>query len=845
MDQDRTYFAWVGCYERLASRLLDFKDNRAELIGLLTQAYDRVEEKTGLEYKLVHVDGNPFEDIDPFTVFGSFNRGISAGKRNATIKAIAEVLGVEPPAGPLEFPGIPVLNNMRVWFFDKPTTNEGRDVQNLWDLFANALALADHTTSDTSSFAQHYDAALEQWGVKWNLTMGLYWIRPMNFVNLDGVNKPFLEREFGIANSRLKHVPNATDYLDICASVRSQLADKGFASLPELSYKAWQDSQSEKEQDAAADTQEPNGPGIWLYSPGKNASHWDEDLATGTMGIGWGYLGNLSAYKSKEDIEAAIVQNEPGSGRRMNDALACWQFQNEMRVGDIVYAKRGLNDIIARGTVASDAMLDESEGQPSHRRSVAWQPIDPPISRSQFAVKTLTKITGTPLAEELDVLQPGERIRRFWLLIANPRIWSFSNMPLEHVESYTLKNDNGNYRRLKWCFMEAQAGDPFLCYESTPSSAIVGAGRIEREQDGERLWFRKTAQFDVPIDIDTARSWPELVNSVLQGNMQGGLFELRPSEYNRILEEVERTKERRTPEPLIAPDLPTPYTDEDLLAEVFIEPDRLQALKRLLLRKKNVILQGAPGTGKTFLAKRLAWDLLGSKDSDAMEFVQFHQSYSYEDFVQGLRPGKDGSFELKDGIFLRFCKRAAKHPDKRFVFIIDEVNRANVSKVFGELLMLIEADHRGEACTLAYSAEQFCVPGNLYIVAIMNTADRSLAFIDYALRRRFAFFTMRPAFDAAAFDAYVKSSTHPALGRLIHKVQELNEFIAADSALGEGFCMGHSYFCRDDLAELDEKEMLDWLSDIIEFDIGPQLEEYWFDDPDKARRQAETLKAAL
>ena len=265
------------------------------------------------------------------------------------------------------------------------------------------------------------------------------------------------------------------------------------------------------------------------------------------------------------------------------------------------------------------------------------------------------------------------------------------------------------------------------------------------------------------------------------------------------------------------------YTKENFLKDVYISEEKYDKLVNVLKRKKNIILQGAPGVGKTFLAKRLAYSIMGEKDDERIKFIQFHQNYSYEDFVMGYKPIEKG-FELKYGIFYNFCQRAVKNPDKDYFFIIDEINRGNLSKIFGELLMLIEADYRDEKATLAYDGLDFSVPKNLHIIGMMNIADRSLAMIDYALRRRFSFFDIEPAFDSDGFSNYQKKFANETFKKLIEKIQELNRAIRQDQSLGKGFCIGHSYFCNAE--ECTE----DWMKDIVDFDILPMLSEYWFDD---------------
>jgi 5-methylcytosine-specific restriction protein B len=280
------------------------------------------------------------------------------------------------------------------------------------------------------------------------------------------------------------------------------------------------------------------------------------------------------------------------------------------------------------------------------------------------------------------------------------------------------------------------------------------------------------------------------------------------------------------------------YTQNDFLAEVYMENEEYETLKGLFLNKKNIILQGAPGVGKTFAAKRLAYSIMGMKDDSRVVCIQFHQNYSYEDFIMGYKPSGDG-FELQDGIFYKFCQKAANSPDKPYFFIIDEINRGNMSKIFGELLMLIEKDYRGTKLTLAYNGLAFSVPQNLYIIGMMNTADRSLAMIDYALRRRFSFFDMEPGFNSDGFMEYMNSFDNDTFVSLIERVKELNVEIADDPALGKGFCIGHSYFCGQEVCSEE------WMQSVVEYDILPMLAEYWFDEPAKLQKWQNILRSVF
>lgn len=427
---------------------------------------------------------------------------------------------------------------------------------------------------------------------------------------------------------------------------------------------------------------------------------------------------------------------------------------------------------------------------------------------------------------------PGEEDRGYWWLNANPKIWSYSDIAVGEVQSYTLYNENGNKRRIFQNFLDAKVGDMIIGYESNPVKQIVAIGRVSAEQDGEKLFFEKVEGLTSPIDYATLRGCPELERMEYFQNPQGSLFKLTRGEFDFILDMI------REENPISKDAAIDAYTKSDFLDEVYMTEKRYEYLVAVLRNKKNIILQGAPGVGKTFAARRLAWSMMGKQDDSRIEFVQFHQNYSYEDFMMGYKPVEDG-FELKYGVFYRFCQKAANQPDKEFFFIIDEINRGNMSKIFGELLMLIEKDYRGTKATLAYNGLSFSVPKNLYIIGMMNTADRSLAMIDYALRRRFSFFEMEPGFDSEGFIHYQNGLNNETLNELISKVKDLNHEIALDKSLGKGFCIGHSYFCGRDICT-DE-----WMHSIVDYDILPMLSEYWFDDPNKLLRWENILQGVF
>lgn len=427
----------------------------------------------------------------------------------------------------------------------------------------------------------------------------------------------------------------------------------------------------------------------------------------------------------------------------------------------------------------------------------------------------------------------SDAVQGYWWLNANPKIWSFSDIGIGEVVSYTLYNDNGNKRHIFQNFLDAKAGDLVVGYESNPVKQVVALAKISQENDGENLYFEKVEGLATPIDYSALKSCPELDHMEYFTNPTGSLFKLTKGEYDFIMDLI------REENPVVEnPVKIEPYSKEKFLEEVYMTGERFDTLVSLLKNKQNLILQGAPGVGKTFAARRLAYAVMKEKDDSRIEFIQFHQNYSYEDFIMGYKPNGEG-FELKNGIFYRFCQKSANMPNKPFFFIIDEINRGNMSKIFGELLMLIEKDYRGTKATLAYNGMPFTVPKNLYIIGMMNTADRSLAMIDYALRRRFSFFEIEPGFNSEGFRAYQVKFDNDTFNALIERMKDLNKEIAKDSSLGKGFCIGHSYFCGQNKCT-DE-----WMMEVVEYDILPMLSEYWFDEPAKLQHWENILRGVF
>jgi len=432
----------------------------------------------------------------------------------------------------------------------------------------------------------------------------------------------------------------------------------------------------------------------------------------------------------------------------------------------------------------------------------------------------------------------------YWWLNANPKIWDFAALQVGGRQTYTSHNDKGNKRQKYRYFQEVKPGDIVVGYLTSPNKEVAAICRITRglhqTADGEKVEIEKTEDLASPIPYKSLLANPELAHCEPLINNQGSLFKLEESEYEIIRSIIDEAN--------IAPKIAIESYDKQKAMEgLFLPETQFETSLASLRERKNVILQGAPGVGKTFVAKRLAYALIGSNDPQRVQMIQFHQSYSYEDFIQGFRPTSKGEFELKSGIFYQFCRRARRDEahDKPYVFIIDEINRGNLSKIFGELMMLIEPDKRGKeyAIPLTYSEEmdeQFYVPQNVFLIGTMNTADRSLAMVDYALRRRFRFITLRPAFGSSVFRKILESKgAKPELvTKIVNSMESLNRTIEEDlKDLGPNYAIGHSFFCPRDGVNLDES----WYRSVIKFEIIPLIREYWFDNEDKVNSQSEAL----
>ena len=826
-------FEWIDFYSEFATKLLLFKNDRKALIERINDVY------TAINMQVPKLEsGGDIIDIDPFTIFGLFNKGITNSNRIAIIRSIANVFGIEAKV-PNNFDGIPVLNNLKATFYAFKEDRKADDIDNIWNVFEAALRLADNDTEQNrKEFSKWYDLVHDQRCIRWNITMGLYWIRPYTYINLDSRNRWYISNvenmpaEFvDSIKKKINKVPNATDYLfikDACIKAL-EVGSYEYKNYPELSYSAWIVSEQVNRQKAAA-----NGKKL------SNAAflRWFKPLIQA--------LRDLGGSGTPAEARAKIVENEQLSDEEVNAIRGknnVNKFENEVAFARSYLVNAGYIDKSIYGVWT----LTEAGKSVEMTDDMASDIFKSGVAQAQNSREK----KGAAIADDdVDTVHywiyaPGENSCMWeefysegimaigWGEIGDLKTFDSKDaMKSKMKETFDASLSYKNAAHATWQFVnDMKIGD--IVFVKKGMHQLVGRGVVSSDYEYDADRNDKYGNIR-KVNWTHKGEWPHPGQAVMKT-----LTDI--TSYTDYVEKLNALFEDESAEDVeeVSKNYPV-YTEDDFLDEVFMTEEEYSKLVGILKAKKNVILQGAPGVGKTFAAKRLAYSVMGVKDIDRVMMVQFHQSYSYEDFIMGFRPSTTG-FELKKGAFYNFCKKAEIDSDNDYFFIIDEINRGNLSKIFGELFMLIENDKRGIELQLLYSDEKFAVPANVYIIGMMNTADRSLAMLDYALRRRFAFFEIKPGFETDGFREYRMSLDNDKFNKLINCVENLNSVIASDESLGEGFCIGHSYFCNLEVDKIDNE----CLYGDVEYELIPLLKEYWFDEPTKVKDWSNNLRSAV
>ena len=847
---------WIEFYKEFANKLLEFKNNRKELINKLESSFEYINIKIPKIFEE--------KDIDPFTVFGLFNKGMP--DRMDIINGIAYKFQITS-AVPLDFYRVPTLFPLSAILFNTADKSKNEDIKNLWNVFEAAINYADNNINENrEAFINAFDLAKDIKGNKWKLTQGLYWIRPFNYINLDNPSRKFIIENNIIPdyNKYLldanKTMINGEEYLTICDKLIESINNNNyeFKDLTELSFSAYYtiniiqkntdkvNNNDKKEDDllSLAETYFENGQFEEAIKILLELLELNPNNSNILNFLGYCYEGNGQYI---EAAEAFINANKGWAKFYIEFANKLLEFKNNRK--ELI---EKIKLVFNSNKIEIPNIINEEDIDPFTIFGLFNKGLSERRTKILKGIANIFEINSKTPEEFYCVPVYRNFNSNFYNPLQNEKndieaLWNIFEASINYADNNTNENREAfvKYYNLakdikgnKWkltmglCWIR-----PFNYISLDPYDIelIIKYNLIPAEY----LKYIKKSDNSIPNAEEYLIICNIMIENIKNNNYKfNNFFEL--SDYALYIVCVTRNKNKEGNTMNIENNF-NKYDKNKFLQEVYITEKEYDKLKNLILDKKNIILQGSAGVGKSYAAKRLAYSIIGEKDNEQVKMIQFHQSYSYEDFIIGYRPNENG-FELKEGVFYKFCKEAEMDENKenKYFLIIDEINRGNISKIFGELFMLIENDKRGEeyALELVYKDdEKFFVPENLYIIGLMNTADRSLAMLDYALRRRFIFIDIEPAFNKPQFknDLENKNIDKDLINKIIEKFIKLNETIKSDKTLGKGYTIGHSYFCNRKNLNKEDYE------DIINYEIAPTLKEYWFDNEDKAEKEIKEL----
>lgn len=899
-------FTWQPIYEESASKVLEFKDNSKELTAVIKRMHETG--LKALPNQDIDAGGNHLNmrDIDPFSFLAGFNRKVTETNRKALWQFLKDEWCLKSPV-PDDFDGLPVANlqNSRLIPWEKDQHPD--QIPLLWQFYEHIMTTSseslDTTLMDSCLNKPSVGLASLTMGMFWarpkiwlstdqkNISLaeskGVYlkssdavgyktWLKACQEItngnqlqfSRDAQIATISEKEhaadqseattkLGFPFNKIFRDVNTDRVLDFFARIMSVLAQghpdptthlvtsirphTKYGAIMRINYGRWAVF-------AVIFQKQRNRTMIEFLLP---VNHPRFESLSDTQ--------DVSGLKDEDgENESTNAFSETVQGTHYG--LSSFPYDKFFEMEEEIWP-----DIVA-SLYAAKQCFSGHKGTPYRHanRPELWDLIFKPEKRTAILAKGLPKRVATVNSDSKAV---GKQ-RRFWLIAPGHGAEKWSDwidlkvatmgwteigdlsafdskeqMIKSFDDVFPDKNNSGN-ALMTWNFAhEINEGD--ILFAKLGRSEILGWGVVagsysyEPNESDHRNFIPVKWAEPKAIKMPDDRILAMKTLTEISGDQE--LCEILRSNYPGIPGLSDSEEEAAEEED---DDLPGLYSLDAAEEEIFIPRSKIEQILEQLQRKKNIILQGAPGVGKTFIAKRLAWLHMETKDETAIEMIQFHQSYTYEDFVQGWRPTKDGQFVLKDGCFYRFCRRALANPDKPFFLIIDEINRGNLSKILGELMMLIETDKRGQQLTLAYSEDSFTVPKNVYLIGTMNTADRSLSLVDYALRRRFAFLSLEPGFETNAFYAHLcaREVSESNINIIRHRMASLNDLITSDSLnLGPGYRIGHSFFTPSTRVHNFSK----WFRSVVQYEILPLIEEYWIDDKKRRSQAMEILNQPL
>lgn len=896
-------FTWIPFYEEFASKLLAFREDRTKLVELVRKAAANEPRLTYMttDHFLFGTSGQS-GDIDPFTVMGAFNRKITKENRIAIAQLLGQSIGVSA-AAPSDFHGVPILNNMRSCFVDYADNRGEYDISYLWDAFAAAINLStNEITSARDEFIASYDRAHAVSGVRWNLSVGLYWARPYRFVTLDSQSRDYLKRHHSWSS------PNdGNSYLQLCDSLLKSFArgSSPINSFPLLSYAAWSDSGDE----SVPHTLE--GMALWIE---RLATSMDFEEIEHTEKRKVAELGrkarelaaagddewttwfskalnatNTVDFRFKDTIKKLIARSPSESlaaFERVWAAPGPASLDSLKSDLQLLLGKVTPGNATALGAVLLMSVDAEGNAPYSTTRTDRWYELtgfqgptqqDSPSDRYATMLTFLDALRGVLANEGQDTEPTRLEVQGMsWVVTEHdpPEDWS-TDMKTE------LKAWRGDARKdhRAWLARSLTSGEQWLEDDYTslsasylgtldPGSSLKDVKAAIEAGYQHQDYSQRKALVQEYFALLSVMEPGDLIATVVDGTLHVGVVD-GPAHYveddgdrlrrrvlwegsvrdndlptgiqavldrqGNIVDVTEALDELREvlvagkladtdSRPVLSRDemLKLSPADEKLARELHMPQASLQEIIDLLASRQQIVLYGPPGTGKTFVAKALARHVIGPDDRSRMQLVQFHPSYAYEDFFEGYRPdltaGGEATFSLQEGPLARIAREARENPGAPYVLIVDEMNRANLAKVFGELYFLLE--YRNESINLQYRPDvAFRLPRNLFIIGTMNTADRSIALLDAAMRRRFSFVELHPdeAPVSGVLGAWLKEKNmSPQRAELLKTLNELIEDQDRDMRIGP------SYLMRAE-AETDEG-----LARVWKYDILPLLEEHYY-----------------